>query len=86
MKGKHIKLGHLNYFSGVCFLLAIATTITFASINLKRGTFMAKELEDLKKGYTAPTAPILQKINNGYTPPQAPTQQQQQTTPPAEKK
>jgi len=79
----------LNYLSGVCFLLAIIATITFASINLQRGTFMSKELENLKGGYTAPQAPTLHnvKINNGYLAPPAPTTQQQQpTSPPPEKK
>ena len=77
----------LNYVSGVFFLLAIAATITFASINLTRGKLMTTDLEELKKGYTAPQIPILQKINGGYVPPQPPAkQQQQQTTPPPAKK
>ncbi len=71
----------LNYASGVCFFIAVVATIVFASMNLNRGVFMSNEhMEELKKGYNAPSAPTLQRINEGNPPP-APTQQQQPSQP-----
>ena len=72
----------LNYLSGSCCLIAVAATISFASINLERGGFMANEkLENLRGGYCTPQAPIHRKVNDGYIAPPPPTQQQQPPKP-----
>jgi len=68
----------LNYASGTFFLAAVAATIVFASVNLQRGNFMAiEQLEDLRKGYNAPQAPLHRSINDDYVAPPPPVQQQQ---------
>ena len=77
----------LNYASGSFFLAAVAATIVFASVNLQRGNFMANEkLEDLRKGYNAPQAPLRRSINDGYVAPPTPVQKQQQPKPDTTKK
>ena len=74
----------LNYLSGSCFLIAVAATISFASINLERGGLMAhdktvedlqKTIENLRKDFNAPPVPQHRHINEGYVAPPPPRQQ-----------
>ncbi len=73
----------LNYASGTFLVLAIITTVAFASINLKKGAFMANNPTDNgQRGYTPPPPPTVNP-GAGYTPPQAPTQHAPTPPPPA---